>query len=400
MTDEKYKIVHRYYITNQEGEITKDTPYYDSISKQPLWATKFNELYCVERNGKKGIVDLRTGQVLFAPRYESIKKTAESTESCGIEILVKCKDAFERIWHRFYHFYLTGDSTNAQLIYSIVTQFFLDEDYEVCTSSFEYRKDNFVLVKREKKYGLLNTQTGQLALDFQFDQIDLQSLEGELVRVINNGLAGYANVKTGQIQIQTKYSELYPFNKKGFAIAILNPDDNEYKLKLWGIIDIKGNEVVPVTQLAYNCSTVKLTFINHWEETFETYQQFDENVDFVVGFDAKERKWFLYTKTGIKIPYPIDLLDDLNREKLMSFEVDYCYHLELPIAKINQIQAEPNSFVFLNTDELYSKESTQKQHFVLFEDYVVIERFDCIGYNEYLEIPDTIQAINFEGANI
>lgn len=397
MADEIYKIVHRYYITNQEGEISQHTPYYDSISEQPIWSTQANQLYCVERNGKKGIVDLKTGNVLFNPRYDSIEKTAENTEKCEVELLVKCKDAFKRIWYKFYQICLTGDSTKPQLTKKSTAQFYLDKDYEVCTSNFNYRKDNFVLVKREKKYGLMNIQTGRLGLDFQFDKIDLQSISGELVLVTNNGFMGYANVNTGKMQIETKYSELYLFNKNGFAIAILNPCHNEFNLKLWGIIDVNGNEIVPVSQLAYYCSTVKLTLIENWEETFDEYQQFDENVEFVVGFDVRERKWFLYTNTGIRIPYPINLLDKVNSQKLMMFEEDRYHHANLPVVRINQIQTEPNSFVFLKTDVIFSEESTQKQHFVLCKDYVLVERFDCIGYNQYLEIPDTVQAINFEG---
>ena len=220
MADEGFKVVHRYYITDQKGEINEETPFFDKIDDEPLFAC----LYCVEKNGKKGIINLKTGKIVLEPIYEVIKEIPSNLVLTR-NVLLKWKDSEERTWHGVYELARatgvitrlldTSTRTEYELTCQMKKQFYLTQDYDVWEPNGWDRKDNLLKVIKGQKRGLMNTQTCELILDFQFDgfyDIDLGGLDEEgYLKVYLKNVWKIANIKTGKILDMKGYTFIYGF---------------------------------------------------------------------------------------------------------------------------------------------------------------------------------------------
>ena len=158
MADEGFKVVHRYYITDQKGEINEETPFFDKIEDKPLWDC----LYCVEKNGKKGIINLQTGKIVLEPIYEVIKEIPSQYISPRYALL-KWRDSEDRTWHGVYELARatgvitrlseTSTRTEYELTCQMRKQFYLTQDYDVWEPNGWDRKDNLLKVIKGQKRG-------------------------------------------------------------------------------------------------------------------------------------------------------------------------------------------------------------------------------------------------------
>lgn len=382
MADENVKVVHRYYITNQEGEITENTPFYDKIDEKSVWTS----FYQVEKNGKKGLIDLQTGEIILQPIYDLIERTIYD-KSAPVELILKWKDSEQKVWHGFYQIAKpTGVITRFHeieygLVCCMVNQFYLTQDYDVCPFHPCNRKNNLLKVRKNHKVGLMNTETCELVLDFQFGgpntrlDIDLDTLDEDgYVRVHLNKYLGIANVKTGNVQVKEQYSDISLFNKYGLAVVFSSFKGH----KTWGMIDREGKEVISATNSTEFITLGRPASIGSgWAKVgseFGVYERSEsiifecEENDFLVGFNLQENKWYLYTKSGLSMPYPLKHLDISHQQQLTS-------HKKLE-REILQVSGQRNTFVFPNIPEHGEcARSDIKQRITLFMNGIFVETF-------------------------
>lgn len=89
-------------------------------------------------------------------------------------------------------------------------------------------------LKKNGLYGLIK-HDGSLVLDFCWNGMKLDKLSEDLIPIAIGKEWGFANVKTGEIQVKPAYNKVESF-KNGFAPVCV--EDN------WGMIDVKGNMIV------------------------------------------------------------------------------------------------------------------------------------------------------------
>ena len=411
MADEGFKVVHRYYITDQKGEINEETPFFDKIDDEPLFAC----LYCGEKNGKKGIINLKTGKIVLEPIYEVIKKIP-SNLVFPRNVLLKWKDSEERTWHGVYELARatgvitrlseTATRTEYELTCQMRKQFYLTQDYDVWPFISSDIEGNLQKVHKNGRTGLMNTETCELVLDFQFGgpntiwDIDLETLDEEgYVRVHLNTYLEIANIKTGQVQVKKQYSDISAFNKYGLALVYASFEGR----KTWGMINRDGEEVIPALNSldfitlgkpsgtsGYGWRKFGSVCYEHAKYIFE-----HEESDFLVGFNLQENKWYLYTKTGFSIPYPLKHLDHFYEQQLTSYAK---YSKTFLQREILQVDFKPNTFVFpdMHTSGQWPY-SNKMQSISLFKGGVIIKTFACVNEAscKYCETPKSIDVIFF-----
>lgn len=396
MADEGFKVVHRYYITDQKGEINEETPFFDKIEDKPLWDC----LYCVEKNGKKGIINLQTGKIVLEPIYEVIKEIPSQYISPRYALL-KWRDSEDRTWHGVYELARatgvitrlseTSTRTEYELTCQMRKQFYLTQDYDVWEPNGWDRKDNLLKVIKGQKRGLMNTETCELILDFQFGgfyDIDLGSLDEEgYLKVYLKDVWKVANIKTGKILDMKGYTFIYEFNEHGLALVHSTFEGYE----TWGMINKEGKEVIPavnamdftiIGRFGYRWVKTGIAAYEHPQSIFDC----EEN-DILFGFNLQEKQWYLYTKSGLSMLFPFNRLTSLYQKELVSYKKFPDKKEELPQLnmryfrvqskrEILQVKGEKNTFVFpdMNSCSHYP-ESNTKVKITLVKNRIIVEAY-------------------------
>lgn len=89
-------------------------------------------------------------------------------------------------------------------------------------------------LKKNNLYGLIK-RNGSLVLDFCWSDMKFDELSEDLIPVAIDKKWGFANVKTGETQIEVAYDEV-EFFKEGFAPVCIKGK--------WGMIDVNGNMII------------------------------------------------------------------------------------------------------------------------------------------------------------
>lgn len=92
---------------------------------------------------------------------------------------------------------------------------------------------------KDGKYGLVKTD-GTVALDFQWDKVNLCELNENFLPVANEKKWGFVNVETGCVQVELIYDEV-KFFKEG--VAPVRVGDK------WGMVDMNGNIIAQAKYL-------------------------------------------------------------------------------------------------------------------------------------------------------
>ncbi|MBR6432447.1 MAG: WG repeat-containing protein, partial [Muribaculaceae bacterium] len=96
-------------------------------------------------------------------------------------------------------------------------------------------KDGIAKVKRNGKYGYINTQ-GEEIIPCKYDRIEAFNEETQMATTFIGDKKGYVK-KNGNVVVQAKYDQIGAFNQDGIAKVKNNG--------LWGYVNNKGKELVP-----------------------------------------------------------------------------------------------------------------------------------------------------------
>ncbi|MFP3594237.1 WG repeat-containing protein [Chryseobacterium sp. SIMBA_038] len=108
-------------------------------------------------------------------------------------------------------------------------------------------KDGFSIAKSKKTelYGLLNNNTGEIIIPFEYKFLDADFSKSELITAENiDGLYGFINKKNETI-IPFHFEYTTNFSN-GFAYTSRFVEENNLGIEYQGVIDEKGNKIFPI----------------------------------------------------------------------------------------------------------------------------------------------------------
>jgi len=124
--------------------------------------------------------------------------------------------------------YIILKENNEIFIYNYVKDKKVSKNY----SNIIDRKDNYLLVEKDYKYGLIDIE-GKQYIDTIYDEIDV-NVYNNLTKVKIDNLYGIFNIKENKKIIDTKYNKINISDTKYYSV---------YKDNLWYIIDSNDNIV-------------------------------------------------------------------------------------------------------------------------------------------------------------
>lgn len=200
------KLENKYGFINKKGE--EIIPFkYDDI-------TDFSEgLAGVNINGAWGVIN-KKGQLIVPATYTYIHKNHD-----GLMIVENNKK------------YGVIDSTGKIII---PVEYELVEEHRKENNKGEAKEENIFPVKRDGKWGLINNK-GEFITDVIYEKIF--SLPQQRTVVVKDKKWGLLNSYSGKVIVDFKYEVIYPdINENLIKVGINNG---------FGFIDLEGNEIIP-----------------------------------------------------------------------------------------------------------------------------------------------------------
>ncbi len=266
--DEKYGVINREgspvvpliydAITVQKSGYIRgvlDKSYYPvGENAQTYFSHKFisdslSDLCVVVKDGKSGVLSVKSGQYLTSKRYDYVGTTLFEQDLVMISDnkkprhfgFLNIRDGkqkipikFELLQKTFFdNIYLVREEGKMGLIFATNKAYRYVIKPETKELALVKIAPNFLRTKSEKGYGLVS-EKGELFLEAKYDMVSPLLHGGAKVEL--GSLLGAVN-KQGKLYVPLEYIYLEPYNDQGYLIA--------KKLYKFGVLDDRGRQAVP-----------------------------------------------------------------------------------------------------------------------------------------------------------